>query len=82
MVAPTPIVPGDTRPLNHTRRTPAVAAMRPARKKAKMRCRATSKPSARMRRGLSRIAWSPSPNVERETYTTAQKNPPATRSER
>ena len=35
-----------------------------------------------MRRGLSRIAWSPSPKVERETYATAQKNPPATRSER
>ena len=59
-----------------------MAEMRPARKKAKIRCRATSKPSARMRRGLSRIAWSPRPKVEREMYTTAQKKKPATASER
>ena len=65
IAAETPIVPGEIRPLNQTSSTPAKPAMMPAKNQAKTLCAVTSKPIARMRLGLSRIACSVSPKVER-----------------
>ena len=55
------------RRLYQTDSTPAMAATKAARPNARIRCRVTLKPSARMRAGSSRRPWSARPNAVRET---------------
>ncbi len=65
MTSPTPTVPGEMRPLNQTYQHAAGAGDDPGEEIGGDAVSVTSKPSARMRRGLSRIAISARPKVER-----------------
>ncbi len=67
-----PTDPGEISPLYQTSSTPPTAAMSPATAYAATRCAVTWKPSALMRRGLSRMPWRATPKGARTRYATAR----------